>query len=1012
MFKCHRERAKIAAACVCAGILAVWILGRRKKTGNRKKRKKYSETRIWEVSIGSVLTQRHAKNVSYVVVAVNVRDGYVVCCTKDGYSGVIHARKKDGVLMLNKKGLVKKNMKKVNKIESNEGDPLTIRGHPSLSGEYILLPATSPSSTQQDDAPGGKTSRSGVWFSPENGIALYSKQTARVNNDGRGGWRFGIEHALPEHVRRPRAGDFRCVAFTLRADAKTPPPAHPGDLERKNTVWCSDHFDLSDVIVVERASGTAKKYTDRAFPPLWWSVGIVTPANMVWKRLSVLFPNAGLVDDESGSFDPSDVDQGRIGDCYILAALAALSTRPEVIRTMLRHNASLTQPAADGKYIVELNCFGKRTIVVDDWVPCEYDAARDRFMPKCCMKRAGDEIWPAIVEKALAKFYGSYTQIGRGGTVPHAFEDLCGYPVEVVTSSDPQFDTKIRRAMRERWPLGSSGMINNTCTSSTDVRMTEALRRKMTGLLKNHAYSVLRVIDVDGTLWLLVRNPHKGNVGHRHRCGTWSDKLPSLSDEKMDAGCFWMRAQEYRRWFDFIAVCRIKPTLRNVEELDVALPFYHTNSKSMVAEPVFAIAEFQVDEGAAGKSVDITLSQMSKRSANRPYGTNTYAQLRLWVVRFEDFDAQTAWFSVNSSGCKLTSRRLTMSLSEGALRLGRYFIFADSVYKIADELKWWKPFEKRSAIVKRANEEWNRVHFPAILSVRSEGGVRLSRLSARCVTESPKCRPGAICKGNDLGKEARLSFKQAFYEAVRRGARGMTCKIKNNWRKRRWVFFKSAIEPRNENDSEWTWIPIEKSLARENICLPPHQLDQRPINEFEYIFSVLDKIGRRTLWVHFDVRPKGDARMCFRGRYVYVGYRGAFGLFIHHRDSKVPPGKSVRAITYDTALGWKIGFMERGNMAFMWRTFFVLEAPNETRRILSTHGDPKKACAAAEPVGVVGSISFQSNKTFKRAFENVSLAFRHPTKKSQAWKVWDWKSQSAGKRSSLGLFVDSHKEKK
>ena len=36
------------------------------------------------------------------------------------------------------------------------------------------------------------------------------------------------------------------------------------------------------------------------------------------------------------------------------------------------------------------------------------------------------EIWPVLIEKAYAKFFGGYDEIGDGGYVDSAMADLCG----------------------------------------------------------------------------------------------------------------------------------------------------------------------------------------------------------------------------------------------------------------------------------------------------------------------------------------------------------------------------------------------------------------------------------------------------------------------------------------------------------------------------------------------------------------------------------------------------------
>jgi hypothetical protein len=77
----------------------------------------------------------------------------------------------------------------------------------------------------------------------------------------------------------------------------------------------------------------------------------------------------------------------------------------------------------EGFYKLRL-CLGGRwvVIVVDDYMPC-----MPMGLPAVSYSSA-DEIWPSLIEKALAKSYQSFEAL-KDGKIEHALFDLTGFPV-------------------------------------------------------------------------------------------------------------------------------------------------------------------------------------------------------------------------------------------------------------------------------------------------------------------------------------------------------------------------------------------------------------------------------------------------------------------------------------------------------------------------------------------------------------------------------------------------------
>jgi len=131
--------------------------------------------------------------------------------------------------------------------------------------------------------------------------------------------------------------------------------------------------------------------------------------------------------DDSSNIVPNDVNQGQAGDCYFLSSLAAVARkRPDMIRSMIRQNP-------DGTYSVDFyrkRIFGnpkyvKETVTVDNQFPVNQHGPAFAGYGD----HAGDgnqELWVMVMEKAYAKFRGSYNAIGNGGWPGPAMESLTG----------------------------------------------------------------------------------------------------------------------------------------------------------------------------------------------------------------------------------------------------------------------------------------------------------------------------------------------------------------------------------------------------------------------------------------------------------------------------------------------------------------------------------------------------------------------------------------------------------
>ncbi|KAF3782219.1 Calpain-type cysteine protease [Nymphaea thermarum] len=254
----------------------------------------------------------------------------------------------------------------------------------------------------------------------------------------------------------------------------------------------------------------------------------------------------------SGPPNPSDVCQGRLGDCWFLSAVAVLTEVSRISEVIIT-----PQYNEEGVYTVRFCIQGEWVpVVVDDWIPCE-----SRGKPAFATSRKGNEFWVSILEKAYAKLHGSYEAL-EGGLVQDALVDLTGGAGEEIDmrSTQAQIDLASGRLWSQLLRFKQEGfLLGAGSPSGSDVHVSSS------GIVQGHAYSILQVREVDGHKLVQIRNPWANEVEWN---GPWSDsssewterirhKLKHVPQSK--DGIFWMSWQDFQLHFRSIYVCRVYP---------------------------------------------------------------------------------------------------------------------------------------------------------------------------------------------------------------------------------------------------------------------------------------------------------------------------------------------------------------------------------------------------------------------------------------------------------------------
>ena len=323
--------------------------------------------------------------------------------------------------------------------------------------------------------------------------------------------------------------------------------------------------------------------------PIEW----IRPDTFFRARDLILFSRVG----------PSDIRQGKLADCWLLAAFAAVAEVPRYIESLFEQR----EVNPFGKYVIRLfdPCAAVWTnIEIDDRIPCVRTS--DGYESLGTSLTRDSELWVCLLEKAFARLGGSY--FGIYGAYPtFALAVLVGstkvhtlrkFEAQAATSSAPakpagweKFVHVIRSNVatlnpvleHDRWSddsnCGSLRRNNAYIIKSLEFLMSSNYlvvvdtfgtsdREVKQGIVQKHAYTLLRVVlGVAGTKWnlLLLRNPW----GHTEFEGLFSDGHPIWDEfpqvrkalhpeytyNRAPKGTFWMCDDDFFRHFKSIYLC-------------------------------------------------------------------------------------------------------------------------------------------------------------------------------------------------------------------------------------------------------------------------------------------------------------------------------------------------------------------------------------------------------------------------------------------------------------------------
>jgi len=310
-------------------------------------------------------------------------------------------------------------------------------------------------------------------------------------------------------------------------------------------------------------------WTDHTFPANDSSIGLQKCQELGridWRRASDLSANPRLVTNGVGRHD---VVQGKIGNCWFVAASSVLAGVPKLWEKVVPDATDQEwDPNVPDKYSGVFRFhfwrFGNwLEVLVDDLIPTKDG------VPVFTYSKDKDEFWGALLEKAYAKIHGSYEALD-GGNLSDALVDFTGGVSELITLEN---DTGSKLYDDEEKKTELYNRVFQEVTEHALVccairaKKGEEQEKTEYGLVKGHAYGVTAVKKVPiGETGLVaffkgrekvplvrLRNPW----GEKEWNGAFSDgsvewrSITSKEKEKLglvteDDGEFWMP------WDDFV----------------------------------------------------------------------------------------------------------------------------------------------------------------------------------------------------------------------------------------------------------------------------------------------------------------------------------------------------------------------------------------------------------------------------------------------------------------------------
>ncbi|XP_014251618.1 calpain-3-like isoform X2 [Cimex lectularius] len=270
-----------------------------------------------------------------------------------------------------------------------------------------------------------------------------------------------------------------------------------------------------------------------------------------WKRPTCFSVHPVFV---PANFTPSNITSGKLGNKWVIAAIYNLQFNKKLFPFVVQVGQDFDANYY-GVFHFRFWKFGKwYEIIVDDLLP--FEAASD--VPLFSRDNHQDSFWCPLLEKAFAKFHGSYNNL-KNLTVPEIFTNFTGglcEEVYTIKTNSGGF-LQLQHRMKKR-PF--------VCAHSKSDG-----RSKGKNFIPNHAYVVTSVEVVEASKLkshlVQLRDPG-GNIPKWK--GKWSNSSiywvtlsKKFRDEYLlnkDEALIWLAYDDFIRYFDYMLICNCQIT--------------------------------------------------------------------------------------------------------------------------------------------------------------------------------------------------------------------------------------------------------------------------------------------------------------------------------------------------------------------------------------------------------------------------------------------------------------------
>jgi len=322
------------------------------------------------------------------------------------------------------------------------------------------------------------------------------------------------------------------------------------------------HHPCQDIL--KQCQSRGESWTDPDFPhddrSLFGSAPPLHPQwqGCEWARIRDICPDPTVF---LPPIDANDIRQGSLGNCWFMSACSVLTQKPEALMGVFVTKEYNEQ----GVYGLRFFKNGQvANVTVDDWLPVQR-RANGKLDALFAKAKDSKSVWVMLIEKAFAKLHMAYQNI-EGGWVDDALCDLAGGVSERLNMRDEENKkslidgslwSRLLSYHQQGFLLG--------CGSPMGVSDAEE-HASQWNIVQSHAYSILRVVSVDGLQLIEVRNPW----GRVEWTGDWSDGSPLWTRRlkskvgwvEREDGAFWMSWQDFTQHFEELYICRFYDSTR------------------------------------------------------------------------------------------------------------------------------------------------------------------------------------------------------------------------------------------------------------------------------------------------------------------------------------------------------------------------------------------------------------------------------------------------------------------